>query len=427
MKNIFLKSTIYLMIGTIITKILGFLIKIIATRNLGDAYFIYSLILPTYSLLISVTQLNLPIAISSIVSKSKHKSIEVLASIIPITLIFNALIMILVFFFAPYISNNLLNNPDAYYPILAIIPIIPFTTLSGIIKGYYFGKQNMLPNVISNTIEQIVRLILTIILIPIIVKFNPIMAVVIYVLINAITEIVQIIIYLLFMPKNINIKLSDLKPKISIMNEILSISLPSLGSRLIGNISYFFEPIILSNILIFVGYSSEFITKQYGIYNAYVIPMLTIFSFITLALNTTIIPEISKNINHRDIIKKRLKLILSISLLLGIITSLINYFYGSHLLKLIYNTTEGIDYLKTLSIFFAIFYLEGPLASTLIALKESFYTMIVTIISCIVKLLVLTILSFFSIGIYGLIISEIVNIYLVVYLNMKKLKKMDYI
>lgn len=427
MKNKFLKSTIYLMIGTIVTKILGFLIKIIATRNLGESYFIYSLILPTYSLLISITQLGLPIAISSVISKSKHKSIEVLASIIPITYLFNAVIMILVIIFAPFISNNLLNNPDTYYPIIAITAIIPFTTLSGIIKGYYFGKQNMLPNVISNTIEQIVRLGLTIILIPVIVNYNHILAIVIYILINAITEIVQIIIYLLFLPKHAKIKISDLKPRIHIMNEILSISLPSLGSRLIGNVCYFFEPIILTNILIFVGYSSEFITNQYGIYNAYVIPMLTIFSFITLAINTTLIPEISKNIDNPKIINKRLRLALLISLLIGIITSIIMYFYGGNLLNIIYNTNEGIDYLKILAIFFFIFYLEGPLASTLIALKQSFYTMMVTLLTCIIKLATLTILSFFSIGIYGLIISEIVNIYLVVFLNTKKLKKMGYL
>lgn len=427
MKNKFLKSTIYLMIGTIVTKVLGFLIKIIATRNLGESYFLYSLILPTYSLLISITQLGLPMAISSVISNSKHKSVEVLASIIPVTFLFNAVIMLLVIIFAPFISNNLLNNPNTYYPIVAITAIIPFTTLSGIIKGYYFGKQNMLPNVISNTIEQIVRLVLTILLIPIIVKYNNILAIVVYILINAVTEIVQIIIYLLFLPKHAKIRLIDLKPKVSIMNEILSISLPSLGSRLIGNICYFFEPILLTNILIFVGYSSKYITNQYGIYNAYVIPMLTLFSFITLAINTTLIPEISKNLDNLRIINKRLKTSLLISLLLGILTSIIMYFYGGNLLNIIYNTQEGMDYLKVLAVFFFIFYLEGPLASTLIALKQSFYTMVVTLITCIIKLLILTILSFFSIGIYGLIISEIVNIYLVVYLNTRKLKKLGYL
>ena len=39
----------------------------------------------------------------------------------------------------------------------------------------------------------------------------------------------------------------------------------------------------------------------------------------------------------------------------------------------------------------------------------------------------LAILSFFSIGIYGLIISEIIDIIVVNYLNIKKLHELDYI
>lgn len=427
MKNLFLKSTIILIIGTFITKVIGFFIKIVATRILGNSYYIYALIMPTYSLLITITQLGLPNAISSIISRSKYKSIHVLSSIIPISLLFNIFIMTFVIIFADNLANDLLKNPDTYYPIIAITAILPFTCISGIIKGYFFGKQNMFPNALSNIIEQFIRLILTIAIVPIFVKFNPILAVTVYILTNAITEVAQIFIYLLFMPNKTNIKLKDLKPQIPILNEILSISIPTLTGRIFANICYFFEPIILTNILLFVGYSSEYITTEYGIYNAYVIPMLTMFSFFSIALNTTLIPEISKNYNNKNIVKRKLRLAMLLSLALGITTCIITYTCGDFLLKLIYNTNNGQEYLHILSIFFFIFYLEGPLSSTLIALELSDYSMKVTISTCIIKLVVLSVLSFTSIGIYGLIISEIVDIYLVVYLNAKKLHKLGYL
>ena len=427
MKNLFLKSTIILIIGTFITKILGFFIKIVATRMLGSSYYIYALIMPTYSLLITITQLGLPNAISSIVSKSKYKSIHILSSIIPVSLLFNAIIMGIVILFADNLANDLLKNPDTYYPILALTAILPFTCISGIIKGYFFGKQNMFPNALSNIIEQFIRLLLTILIVPIFMKLNPILAVSIYILTNAITEVVQILIYLLFMPNKTVIKLKDLKPQIPILNEILSISIPTLTGRIFANICYFLEPIILTNILLFVGYSSDYITTEYGIYNAYVIPMLTMFSFFCIALNTTLIPEISKNYNNKKIVKKKLRFSLLISLALGILTSVLTYTCGDTLLKFIYNTNSGQEYLQVLSIFFFIFYLEGPLNSALIALELSDYSMKVTISTCIIKLIILSILSFTSIGIYGLIISEIVDIYLVVYLNSKKLHKLGYL
>ena len=51
-QNKFLKATFILMIGGLITKILGFGIRIIYTRMVGsDAINLYSLVMPTYSLL----------------------------------------------------------------------------------------------------------------------------------------------------------------------------------------------------------------------------------------------------------------------------------------------------------------------------------------------------------------------------------------
>lgn len=427
MKNIFIKSTIILLIGTLLSKLLGFLIKIIFTRIIGEGIAIYSLIMPTYSLLIAITQLGLPYAISSIMARNNHRSIHILASIIPITMLFNILIIAFVLFFAPFLANTLLKNPDTYLPIISICFVLPFTTISGIIKGYYFGKQNMLPNSISNIFEQLARLVLLVTVIPFLLKKSVVLAVSGYVVISAVSELTQIIIYLFFAPKNLKITLADLKVRVPIMNEILSISIPSLSGRLIGNICYFLEPIILTNILIFVGYTTTYVSSEYAIYNAYVIPILTMPGFFTMALNTTMVPEVSKNYQNHKYIKKLLHRCMLFSLIIGIIYCIFLFFNSGIVLEVLYNTHAGIDYIKLLSIFFPLFYIEGPISSTLQGLALSKYTMQSTLIGCIVKLLILTILSFFSIGIYGLIISEIVNIFIVNYLNIKKLHNLNYI
>ena len=427
MKNIFLKSTLILLFGVMISKLLGFFIKIILVRIIGDGINIYSLIMPTYSLLIAITQLGLPYAISCIMAKNNNRGIHIIASIIPITLLFNAIIIGLIIAFAPFLSNTLLKNPDTYYPIISICFVLPFTSISGIIKGYYFGKQNMLPNSISTIIEQVVRMILLITVIPLLLKISTTAAVSGYIIASAISEIAQIIVYLFFAPKKLSITLSDLKIRVPLMNELLSISIPNLSGRLIGNICYFFEPIILTNILIFVGYSTNYIQGEYGVYNAYVIPILTMPAFISLAMNSTLVPEVSKNYKNKGYLRRLLKKCLLFSFLIGIVYCIFLYFRGSFLLDILYNTDKGIDYIKILAIFFPLFYIEGPLSSALQGLNLSKYTMQTTLIGCIIKILTLTILSFFSIGIYGLIISEIVDIIVVDYLNIKKLYELGYI
>lgn len=427
MKNVFIKSTIILLIGTCLSKVLGFLIKIIFTRIIGDGIAIYSLIMPTYSLLIAITQLGLPYAISSIMARNNNRSIHILASIIPITILFNILIIVLVVSFAPFLSNTLLKNPDTYLPIISICFVLPFTSISGIIKGYYFGKQNMLPNAISNIFEQLTRLLLLITVIPFLLEKSTVIAVSGYVIISAVSELTQIIVYLFFAPKNLSITLSDLKLRIPLMNEILSISIPSLSGRLIGNICYFLEPIILTNILIFVGYTSTFVSSEYAIYNAYVIPILTMPGFFTMTINTTIVPEVSKNYQNKKYIKKLLHRCIAFSLIIGSLYCLFLFFKSDILLNILYNTNNGIDYIKLLCIFFPLFYIEGPISSTLQGLTLSKYTMQSTLIGCVIKLIVLSLLSFLSIGIYGLIISEIINILIVNYLNIKKLHNLQYI
>ena len=41
--------------------------------------------------------------------------------------------------------------------------------------------------------------------------------------------------------------------------KIVDICIPSTSSKIIGSISYFLEPIILTNVLMYAGYSKDFI------------------------------------------------------------------------------------------------------------------------------------------------------------------------
>ena len=121
MKNKFVKSTIILMIGSLFTKLFGFIIKIIFTRTVSQNEInLYSIIMPTYSLLITLANLGLPLAISNLIAQNKVNSKKILFSIVPASLLINLFLIIITFLTAPYISNTLLNNPDTYYPIISI-------------------------------------------------------------------------------------------------------------------------------------------------------------------------------------------------------------------------------------------------------------------------------------------------------------------
>jgi stage V sporulation protein B len=425
MKNKFIKSTLILVIGGLITKLLSFIIRIYFTRVIGNAGInIYSIIMPTYSLLVTVTQLGFPVAISSLVARQVKRGKNIVFSVIPISIILNIILIFTVLITGKYLAFNLLHNKDAYYPLISIAFVLPFISLSSIIRGYFFGKQQMMPHSISNIIEQLFKLFIVLLILPKLLKYGTIVAVSGYILISILSEIMSIIIFLLYLPKGFKINKEDLVPDLGTIKDVLSIGLPSVGSRIIGNIGYFLEPIILTNVLLLVGYTEKYIINEYAIYNTYVISVLVVPSFLLMALSISLIPEISKNKGNKQKLKRIYHKVMLFSFLLGLISNLVIYIFAKDILMIVFHTGLGLKYIKFLAFFFVLFYFEGPLASILQALDEAKYSMKTTTIGIIIKLVVMTLLCFTHIGIYSLIISEIVNIIIVNYLNNKKVLKL---
>ena len=93
--NVFFKSTLILLIGGIFGKIVGFILKIIITRNLGATGMgLYSMLSPTSSLLSTIAIFSYPTAISKIISEQSRNTKTLFLSIIPIALLINIITII---------------------------------------------------------------------------------------------------------------------------------------------------------------------------------------------------------------------------------------------------------------------------------------------------------------------------------------------
>ncbi len=413
--NKFIKSTIILIVGGFITKILGMVIKIALTRSIGtEGISLYMLVLPTFNLFITLCNLGVPIAITKLVSEKKKSSKKIIIPTTYLILIYNLLLIIIIIIISPYLSSKLLHNSNTYYPLIAIGSTLPFIALSSIIKGYFFGKENVFPCSLSNIIEQLTRLILTVFVVSYMTKFGIVKAVTTVVLINIISEGISILVLTLFLPKE-KIYKEDLKKDNSLLKEIFGISIPTTTSRLIGSITYFLEPIILTTILKYTGYSSDYITLEYGVINGYVYPLLLLPSFFTLAISSAILPVISNSYsnNNKVYAMKKLKQAIVFSLLVGIPCTILFIIVPDKLLGLIYNTSLGINYIKITAPFFLLHYIQAPLTSTLTGIGLSKEAMKGTLYGGITKILSLIILSFLKIGLWSLIISSILNIVVV--------------
>lgn len=428
-KDKFIKSTIILIIGGAITKALGMFIKIVMTRIVGvEGISLYMLIFPTFSLFMTISQLGFPIAISKLVAEDVHNNKKLIFSIIPFSLILNFLLMIVIITIAPFLANNLLNEPRVLYPILAIALVLPFDSLSSILRGFFFGKQKMVPHTISLITEQIVRLILIVLITPTLLEKDIIYAVTGLVLVNMLSELSSIIILTFFIPNKKNIKKSEIVPDMSNIKSILSIALPTTGSRLIGSICYFFEPIILTLSLTLIGYNSNYIVTEYGIIEGYVLPLLMLPNFFTNALSSALIPVVSRNyiIGNKKEIKRKLKQVIIISLLIGVPLTIILMINPTFFLFNIYKTMHGGSYLRFIAPFFIILYIQSPLASILQAINKSKSIMFHNLSGTIAKIILIFICSLLKIGLYGFLIGMIANIIIVTFLHYRAIKKEIY-
>lgn len=432
MKNKFIKSSLILIIGGLITKLLGMFIKIILTRSVTETGIgLYMLILPTFNLFITLCNLGVPTAITKMVSERKRSSKRIIIPTTSIILGYNILLIIILLIISPILAKYLLHSKDLYYPLISIGITLPFIAVSSIIKGYFFGKEKVFPCTLSNIIEQIVRLILTILIVGNMMNYSLTSAITSVVLINILSEGFSIIVLLFFLPKEKIVK-EDFHRDNKIIREILGISIPTTTARMIGSITYFFEPIILTNILKYVGYSSDYITLEYGIINGYVYPLLLLPSFFTLAISSAILPVVSNSYSNKNYTytKKKIKEAIFFSLLIGIPSTLVFIFIPDIPLKLVYNTNLGLEYIKVTAPFFLLHYIQAPLTSSLNGMGYSKEAMKGTLYGGIIKLLSLTIFSYLKLGLWSLIISSILNILTVtihhIYYTNKYLKSTNY-
>lgn len=425
MKEKFIKSIFILLIGGLLTKVLGMIIKIVMSRLIGtEGLGLYMMVLPTFSLFIGLGQFGLPTALSKLIAEKKKNNIRLFFSILPISIIINIILIITILLIAPVLSKNLLHDPRCYLPILAIAVVIPFTSLSSICRSYFFGKERMTPHVISNLVEDIVRLSLMIIGIPFFLPKGLEYAVCFIILSNTISEFASIVILLVFLPKKVQIKKSDLIPKKDYMKESLSIGIPNTTGRLIGSIGYFLEPILLTTSLLSIGYSNKYITTEYGILSGYAMPLLLLPSFFTMAISQALLPVVSREYarGNYDSVKRKIKQAIYYSLLIGIPITIFFIFLPEIPLRFIYHTTEGTNYIRFLAPICLFQYIQSPLSSSLDAMGKSKDGMIATLLGQIIRLTFLVLLSLLKIGLWGLIIAISLNVLVVTFYSIKKVR-----
>ncbi|MEG0361988.1 MAG: oligosaccharide flippase family protein [Longicatena sp.] len=397
MKKTILRSTLLLILISTGAKVLSFIVRILLARTLSpSAMNFYSLASPTLVFVITLAQMGIPSALSKVIAQSRHALKPLMASTL-LSIINNLVISIVYIVLLPFLAVVVLKQPSITSVLWTIVPMIPLVSLSGLLKGYLYGKQEHLKASSSQLFEEASRILFLLWAFQYNQDLTSITMARIAMLSLSVGEGVSALYMLvsILFKKHTSIHLSSLFTRLykEQFDEVLSISIPLSGSRFIGSLTYFIEPILM--VLGLSLLQSQSMVSAYGQLNGYVLPIITMPSFISVTLSNYLLPSFTYYYTRGNIVyaKKLMNMILGCCFLVGFSCSFLCYFYNEELLLLFYHSTHGSLILKQLAWPFALYSLQPALSSLLVALSLSKKSVIDTFLGSLTRVLCILILA----------------------------------
>lgn len=176
----FMQGVAALMFSQVLIKVLGLVYKMYLTNRegFGDAgNAIYSAGYYIYALLLTISSVGVPNAISKLISerialedyRGANRIFKVAFCTFSVLGLIASFILILG---AKYIANVMVQIPEAEMTLVALAPSIFFVSVLSVIRGYFNGTQSMSVTAKSQTLEQVFKSLLTIIVVEIVAIFS---------------------------------------------------------------------------------------------------------------------------------------------------------------------------------------------------------------------------------------------------------------
>lgn len=397
MKKEMIRSTVYLLLLSLVAKILSFFVRIACARVLtSEAMNYYTLVMPTMIFLITLAQMGLPTAVSKIVASKKNYTPALKASII-LSVANNILLTIFFVLAIPLFAKVILKQQILIPVLFAVVPMIPLVSISGLLKGYFMGKQEMIPSTACQITEEVIRIVFLLVVFTLYPVTTPVQMAVYAMASVSIGELGSILHLLLALKgKKRSFKAAGhlaLNLNKETFDELLSISLPMTGSRLIGSLTAFLEPMCL--VLFSTALLQQDLISTYGQLNGYVLPLLTLPSFATITLSNWLLPSFTYQASRGHLAQAR-KLFLQISsvcLLIGVSSGVLLFLFAEPVCQALYHQTQMAPLLRTLALPFILYSIQPALTNVLHAFSCSAKAMIDTCLGSILRLLCISFLT----------------------------------
>ncbi|RAP78533.1 stage V sporulation protein B [Paenibacillus montanisoli] len=384
-KESFMRGTMTLSVAAFINRILGFISGIFVARVLGaEGIGLLMMAHPLVPLVITITELGLPVAISKLVAEAyvrdeKMKVRRILYVSLSLTCFLSITLTTLSLLGSQWIASILLSDQRAYYAMLAITPIAPIVAVSAVLKGYFRGIQQMKIIAASDVLEYSVQIACVLALVHLLLPYGVAYAAAGAMAASVISEAISLLFLVISYKVRGEAKLpgetwaGHLKQGKQTLKELMQIGLPTTGQGVVQSVYSAFQPLLIATSLAMTGISTAVATKQFGMLAGYAFPLLFMPSFITQSLSTALVPAIGEAAASKKdrLVHERMNQALNLGLLIGAPATVILFEWAIPLTKLVYGAPEAGLLLKILAPMFFLHYFDAPLHAILLGLGRA--------------------------------------------------------
>ena len=159
-KSGFIKGAVIIAFGGFVAKLIGAFYRIPLTNLIGGhGLGLYQLVYPIYCLLLTVSATGIPSSIAKLTAERLAKGVSakpLLKKSMLLFLIIGGTGTAIMFLFAPVLAKAQ-GSEEVLFGYYALAPSVFLVSAISVYRGYFQGKNNMLPTALSEITEQAVK------------------------------------------------------------------------------------------------------------------------------------------------------------------------------------------------------------------------------------------------------------------------------
>ena len=298
MKSI-LKSVALISVFSVLTRLLGFLLRIFLSRTIGaEALGLYQVALSVFMVLLTVVSSGLTLIISRMtasyrVSQDKKATASLITSGLLLALVVSVILCAIILIFKNLFAH-LFTDENCVNILIILLPSLIFSAIYSVFRGAMWGHDNYFALCVTELFEMVIKIAFSVLLL------NASMSVLqsattvawAFTLSCVFSAVLVVILYFFYGGK--------LGKPTRIYRTILSRSAPITGVRIAGSLVQPLIALILPARLMLAGYTASQAMSIYGIALGMTFPLLFLPTTLTGSLSTALVPDISMAMAQND-------------------------------------------------------------------------------------------------------------------------------